>query len=111
MRDGTAWQEYKLMSDRIPVWIFALLVAWVSLPCAGAGSTEKKSVAYRWVDENGTVHYGDRVPPQYVQKESDILNSQGVQVGKLDAQKTPDQLAEDAREPRLEGFPGGVGRR
>jgi hypothetical protein len=85
------------MSEKIAVCVCALMLTALSLPYAAAGSTEKKGVTYRWVDENGTVHYGDRVPPQYVQKESAVLNSQGVQVGKLDAQKTPAELAEDER--------------
>ena len=76
----------------------ALLITVLALPCvAAADSGDKKAVAYRWVDENGVVHYGDRVPPQYVQKESTILNREGVEVGRLDAQKTPEQLAEEAR--------------
>jgi hypothetical protein len=79
-----------------PTRIAVLMVlGHLVLPCAWAD--DKKPVAYRWVDENGIVHYGDRVPPQYVQKESAILNRQGVEVGKLDAQKTPEQLAEEAR--------------
>ena len=31
---------------------------------------QRAGIAYRWVDENGVVHYGDRVPPQYAKKES-----------------------------------------
>jgi len=61
----------------------------------GAGA--EKGIAYRWVDENGVVHYGDRVPPQYATKESSILNKQGVEVGRNEAQKTPEQLAAEAR--------------
>ncbi|HVY80817.1 MAG TPA: DUF4124 domain-containing protein [Steroidobacteraceae bacterium] len=59
----------------------------------GAGAS--KGVAYRWIDENGIVHYGDRLPPQYAAKESSILNKQGVEVGHTEAQKTPEQLAEE----------------
>jgi hypothetical protein len=84
------------MLHRMRNRVFALVLAGLSLPAAAADA-DKKTVAYRWVDENGVVHYGDRVPPQYVQKESAILNRQGVEVGKLDAQRTPEQLAEDAR--------------
>ena len=29
---------------------------------------------YRWVDENGEVHYGDRVPPEEVKLKRDLLN-------------------------------------
>lgn len=64
----------------------------------GAGKGDPGGVAYRWVDEKGIVHYGDRVPPQYSKQESAILNRQGVEVGRTEAQKTPEQLAADARE-------------
>ena len=63
----------------------------------GAGTTAGGAVAYRWVDENGVVHYGDRLPPQYAKKESAILNKQGVEVGHTEAQKSADQVAEEQR--------------
>lgn len=59
-------------------------------------------VTYRWIDEKGVVHYGDRVPPQYVNKERVILNEQGVEVGRIDAQRTPEQQAEFLRRQREE---------
>lgn len=52
---------------------------------------------YKWVDEQGNVHYGDKVPPQYSKQERRVLNDQGVQVDKLDAAKTPEQIAEERR--------------
>ena len=61
-------------------------------------STKKGPVAYRWVDEQGVVHYGDAIPPQYANKERTLLNGQGVEVGVLDGQKTPEQQAADARD-------------
>jgi hypothetical protein len=78
---------------------FALLA---SLGCGAAlaattGSTSQKGIAYRWVDEQGIVHYGDHIPPQYASQDRAILNSQGVEVGHLDAQKTPEQQAAEAR--------------
>ena len=64
----------------------------------GAGnSSGGNAVTYKWVDENGIVHYGDRVPPQYAKKESSILNKQGVEVGRNEAQRTPEQIAEDQK--------------
>ncbi len=75
----------------------ALLLA-AALPLfAFAQSAEKKTTTYRWVDEKGVVHYGDSVPAQYSQRESTILNSQGVQIGRREAQKTPEQLAAEER--------------
>ncbi len=82
-------------------WIVSAAASLV-LACAGltqaAADGSKGGVVYRWVDSNGVVHYGDRVPPQYAQKETTVLNDQGVVVGELSAEKTPAQLAEAARE-------------
>jgi hypothetical protein len=64
---------------------------------AGQSSTSKGPIAYRWVDEQGVVHYGDHIPPQYAMQERAVLNSQGVEVGRLDAQKSPEQLGAEAR--------------
>ena len=60
-------------------------------------SSSNKGIAYRWTDEQGVVHYGDHIPPQYASQERTVLNSQGVEVGHLDGQKTPEQQAADAR--------------
>jgi hypothetical protein len=77
--------------------IFALALLCMAGPLAhGAGNNN--GIAYRWVDENGVVHYGDRLPPQYAKKESAILNKQGVEVGHTEAQKTPEQLADEQRQ-------------
>ncbi len=56
-----------------------------------------RGVTYKWVDENGVVHYGDRVPPQYAKKETSVLNKQGVEVARTEAQKSPEEIAEEAR--------------
>jgi hypothetical protein len=84
---------------------FRWLLACTALVCAGAcaaaapgAPSSKQGVAYRWVDEQGVVHYGDHIPPQYAAKERAILNSQGVEVGHLEAQKSPEQAAAVARE-------------
>lgn len=79
----------------------ALLLA---LACAAgpawAQNGDKGAVAYRWVDEHGIVHYGDSVPPKYAREKREMLNSQGVEVGHVDAEKTPAQLAAEARASR-----------
>lgn len=76
----------------------ALLLA---LACAAgpawAQDSGKGGVAYRWVDEHGVVHYGDSVPPKYARDQRELLNSQGVVVGHVDAEKTNAQLAAEAR--------------
>jgi hypothetical protein len=89
------------MATRGPRLVLSLLLALSGLASAGvdAAATGKsdKGITYRWVDEQGVVHYGDSVPPQYAEKERAILNSQGVVVGRLDAQKTPQQIEAETR--------------
>ena len=52
---------------------------------------------YKWVDDNGQIHFGDRIPPQYLVKEHEELNQQGVVTRYREAAKTPQQLAEEKR--------------
>jgi hypothetical protein len=52
-------------------------------------------VLYKWVDKDGVTHYGDRIPPEYASQEQHVINSHGIEIGHLDAQKTPEQLAID----------------
>ena len=92
------------MSGRLTQVTLAMLIAFagVALVTASAATnnsttSKDRGVAYRWTDDQGVVHYGDRVPPQYTQKERAVLNSQGVEVRKMDAQKTPEEVAADAR--------------
>jgi hypothetical protein len=88
------------MSGRLPLVSLGMLLAFAGLAPVAANAGPGKGtegIAYRWTDEQGVVHYGDRIPPQYAQKERAVLNSQGVEVRRLDAQKTPEQAAAEAR--------------
>jgi hypothetical protein len=86
-----------------PRFILLLLVSMVlgatayGAPNQQSSSAKKGGVAYRWVDDQGVVHYGDNIPPQYASQDRTILNSQGVEVGHLDAAKTPEQEAAATR--------------
>jgi hypothetical protein len=75
---------------------FASLGALAALTL-GASALGANPPVYRWVDENGVVHYGDHVPPQYAQSETAMLNREGIEVGRTAAQKSPAQLEQDAR--------------
>jgi len=60
-------------------------------------------VVYKWVDEQGVTHYGDHIPPEYAAQEQHVINSQGVEISSLEAQKTPAQLAaEDQKKAEAE---------
>jgi hypothetical protein len=47
---------------------------------------------YKWIDENGVVHYGDAIPAADSDKERHVLNRQGVTVKVLDRKKTIEEL-------------------
>ena len=88
----------------IPVLLMA--VALPAAPAHAAPSTprpashstgSKGGIAYRWVDEHGVVHYGDNIPPQYAQQDRAVLNRDGLEVGHLEAAKSPEQAAAEAQ--------------
>jgi len=63
-----------------------------ALLCGGEALAER---IYKWVDENGEIQYGDRVPPQYASEERSVINKQGQTVKVYEAAKTPEQKAEE----------------
>src|SRR5262249_22207588 len=91
--------EWGCMSMRAPRIALGLLFASAVLlpPGANAANDNKSVAAYRWVDDQGVVHYGDSIPAQYAEKAHEMLNKQGVEVGHTEAQKTSEQLAAEAR--------------
>jgi hypothetical protein len=54
-----------------------------------AGATPAAAEVYRWVDENGEVHYSESLPPDYEDKGFDVLNRQGMVVEE-DRKLTPE---------------------
>lgn len=57
---------------------------------------------FKWTDEQGNVHYGDRVPPQYAEQEQQRLNPQGITVEVRERAKTSEELAEERRLARIQ---------
>jgi hypothetical protein len=51
------------------------------------------TTTYKWVDDKGVTHYGDTVPAEYSQREQQMLNSQGVEVGRRGREMTPEESA------------------
>ncbi|MBS0365710.1 MAG: DUF4124 domain-containing protein [Proteobacteria bacterium] len=87
-----------LLRSCLPVALAATL--WLGFPgaAAAAPATTKGTATYRWVDEHGEVHYGDQIPPQYAKQERTVLNAEGIPVQTMEAQKTPEQQANEAQE-------------
>jgi len=66
--------------------------------CAAAESSQK---TYRWVDEDGIVHFGDSIPAKYAELEKQVLNDHGVTVDVLRGKKTDEEIAEEKRQAEI----------
>jgi len=53
---------------------------------------------YKWVDENGNTHFGDKIPAQYLTKGHEELNEQGAVIG------VQEEIKEETPEERQERF-------
>jgi hypothetical protein len=77
----------------------AVLLALLASAAAGQQPDKQKKL-YRWVDRNGQVHYGDSVPAEYAEQDRDVLNKQGVKVGREEGIITPEEAAAKAAEDK-----------
>jgi hypothetical protein len=76
--------------------IISLLAAGV-MTAGAAGAAE----VYRWVDENGEVHYSESLPPDFKEKGHDVLNSSGLVIDE-DVSQTPPPPPEPTPEDKKE---------
>lgn len=57
---------------------------------------------FRWVDDDGMIHYSDSMPPSQSQRKQDKINKIGRVVETIPAPKTVGELQEEARLAKLE---------
>lgn len=56
---------------------------------------------YKWVDENGEVHYSDRVPPEAVKQERRAINEQGRTTKIYERARTDEEIATAERRRQI----------
>jgi hypothetical protein len=56
--------------------ILAALLLVSANPCFAQKPAQEK--VYRWVDEDGNVHYTESLPPDFKDKKADVLDDQGI---------------------------------
>ena len=79
----------------------SLLLLFLPVVCAAQG--QQGGTHYKWVDEDGVVHYGDSIPAQYRDLPKEVVNDYGVAVDHLEGKKTPEQLeAERLEKERIQ---------
>ena len=81
---------------RLKLFAFALFL----LPPLVAGAQQSK--LYRWVDADGVVHYGDKVPAEYSELPKQVVNDHGVAVEQLAGKKTEEEIEADRVAAELE---------
>jgi hypothetical protein len=81
------------MHKTIALSIMALLLSGLVLDADGG--------LYRWVDEDGNVHYSDNVPPTRSGKGHTELSEGGVRIKSIPPVKTPEQVEKERELERL----------
>lgn len=51
----------------------------------------------KWKDDKGVTHYGDKIPPQYSNRENSLINKQGITVQQNKPSVQHDEAAEHAK--------------
>ena len=86
MKSGTTLQLFAVVT-----------LLWVS----SAVADSKESEVYRWTDNEGVMHYGDRIPPEFAATGHTVLNEQGIEIDRIDGEKTAEEKAEQKRRAEL----------
>lgn len=78
--------------------ISALVLGITLISCANISYAAK---LYRWVDQEGNVHYTDKVPPEHARQARTQLNERGLEVEHTGAAKTEEEIQQERELKRL----------
>ena len=76
--------------------LVSLLVCGSQLPQNAVAGT-----LYKWVDDQGNLHYSDQVPPEQAKQGREVLNQSGRTVEKVERSKTAEELAEEKHQAEI----------
>lgn len=48
---------------------------------------------YKWVDDNGHIHYGDKIPAEYSRNQHEVLNNRGDTIKSISRAKSKEELS------------------
>ncbi len=79
-----------------------LILFILSLAPLAAAAPKDNNKVFKWVDEDGVVHYGDSIPAKYAELPKEVVNDHGVTVDNLAGKKTEEEIeAERLEQERL----------
>lgn len=81
--------------------VLLYLALTVGLSCALHGVVASADNTFRWVDDQGLVHYSDRLPPEEAKHPRTKLNQQGMKVEQQEGAKSREQLAREKQVKEL----------
>jgi uncharacterized coiled-coil protein SlyX len=84
------------------LFLATVLSGFIAHAAQAQTAGDKGRQTYKWTDEKGVVHYGDSVPAEYSQREKRVLNQQGLEVQKQQAEMTTAEAAEYAARQKEE---------
>lgn len=56
---------------------------------------------YKWVDDQGMVHFSDKIPPKDIKREHSELDNKGIETKSVAAVKTPEEIATEKHQQEL----------
>lgn len=78
---------------RLNIYCLIATLAITAWPLAAANAAK----LYKWVDENGRIHYSDKMPPEIVRKEHSVLNDSGLAIKTVEPPKSEEEIAAEQR--------------
>jgi hypothetical protein len=81
---------------------FVLIISTAFLLLSQGASAAETQKLYRWVDNDGVVHYGDSIPAEYADIERQVVNEHGITVDVLRGKRTEEEIAEERRLEELQ---------
>jgi hypothetical protein len=76
----------------------ALSLILTTASAAFAGDAQ----VYKYVDENGNLVFGDKVPAEAAERDKEILNEHGIALGKIRGRKSAEELEAERLEQELQ---------
>jgi hypothetical protein len=76
-----------------------ITVALVALSSSVFARDEQKT--FKWTDEDGNVHFSDKIPADAAERPKEVLNDRGVTIDNLEGKKTPEQLEQERKENEI----------
>jgi len=62
----------------------------------------RQGTVYRWVDDDGIIHYDDSVPTEYTELDKDILTDEGIKIGAIRGRKSPEELEAERKAAEMQ---------